>query len=237
MQRLEGPTLWAIAFIASGLIGASVVLGVTLHNFSLEVGANLGVALGTIALAFFTWESVRKTNAVIASEDRRHQQGFAPLLVAQDVPGSGSVRITLANLGMGMARNIAVYVIGTHSGSNFKQGVVPMTNWEPIAGGVREGLFSVIPQPPIALSKLQDAPLEETLGPGNKQYDRFIAKQVFLAYEDMFGNHYSTTYDDFETDKSFEWVQPDNLRATTEGGTPAKKQSAWPERRRRRWLP
>lgn len=87
---------------------------------------NLMVAVGTLALAFVTVWNVRQTNKVISSEERRHQQQYAPLITLQRIQylGQGSrynpqvssgANATLArNIGMGIAINVRIKLAFFH---------------------------------------------------------------------------------------------------------------------------
>jgi hypothetical protein len=81
-DRTSAASWWLAVPVVSGVVGAFVTFALV-RGISLEAFASILVATGTFALAYFTWRSVARTNDVIAGEDRRHQQGLAPLLIIE----------------------------------------------------------------------------------------------------------------------------------------------------------
>jgi hypothetical protein len=67
---------------------------------------NVLVALGTLALAGVTYWNVRQTNFVIAGEERRHQQQFAPLVELYRSQNA----IDYQNIGTGLALRIHIMI-------------------------------------------------------------------------------------------------------------------------------
>lgn len=79
-----------------------------------------------------TFWSVWETRLVIRGEDRRHQQGFAPLLTLADHTNSGAhyeQGFTLWNEGQGIALNVRFHARGRAAKAtyNFPPGARPAT--------------------------------------------------------------------------------------------------------------
>jgi hypothetical protein len=71
--------------------------------------AGLLVALTTLCLAVITWRSVALTKNVVSSEDRRHQQDYAPLIemTLNYDPQEGFIsNFVLENIGSGIALKV-----------------------------------------------------------------------------------------------------------------------------------
>lgn len=118
--------LGSLLFAVAVILGTVVTIAIEKLELHLDVVANLAVAAGTIGLAYFTWESVSSTKTVLAAEDRRHQVGFAPLVVCNDVRAVGvEVHADLQNVGTGMARNVAVYIPGVWFSNQLNMYVAP----------------------------------------------------------------------------------------------------------------
>ena len=165
--------------------------------------------LGTLALAFFTRESVRRTDDVIQGEERRHQQSFAPLIdcIGAEVVES-LVQVRLNNAGGGLALNLAIRVFGNWSSKEFRPQVSPLTPW-PDVEAEYSTLVSVVPlRHDYAVKKVTMSGASP-----EKHYTVFTALQVFMSYEDAFGNSYSSVYDDFSTGL-LNWKRPTALTNT-----------------------
>jgi hypothetical protein len=78
---------------------------------------NFWVAAGTLAMARTTWmslvktdESMAQTKNVLAAEERRHQQSFAPIieLTTNNDTDADFIKFNIQNIGKGVALNIAI---------------------------------------------------------------------------------------------------------------------------------
>lgn len=60
-------------------------------------------------------------------------------------------------------------------------------------------------------------------GSGEQIYNSFRPLQIFITYEDMFGNYYSTVYEGYQESREFIWEQPQDLKPPnqTENNGPA----------------
>ena len=233
------PTGRASAFLTvpvlSGVMGASVTFAL-IRGISLEAVASVLVAAGTFVLAYFTWQSVTRTNDVIAAEDRRHQQGLAPLLVieasaTQRTVGSGAeTGIRVTNIGYGLALNIVVTLQGTFWHDTFSTHEDTEENKLRFAGKFDPQGRSVIDgKNYLNVTERESEPFDRHVsisaveaGGGYFQHepdflDRVYSRPVALyrvglaKYEDMFGNPYVTQYLDEELDH-YDWHQPQHLR-------------------------
>lgn len=189
---------------------------------------NVAVAIGTLALAGVTWWNVRQTSAVIASEDRRHQQGFAPL-VELDEPGSAfDGAFSVRNIGYGLALNVSINIDGKLTFESPYEVEVPDEEADEIlrAGGVITNSGGKC----YKTLRKQDterfyvgyllSALKSDATPAPLSYDRIRElhywkpkieyDRVTLTYQDMFGNEYATIY---ETDslQYYSWQQPRHL--------------------------
>jgi hypothetical protein len=199
MQRFWPQVL--LFFIAC-VIGAAIVIAGR-YGISIDTVASLGVAAGTMALAYFTWESLTKTNEVIKGEDRRHQQGYAPALVVATLSGSAGAQweMSLQNKGLGPAKNIRVSFDGV---------------WFKVLGGQRLDTPLSEGEKYHALSFLK-ASREEygtfVFGQPSDDKQGVVLSSILIGYEDMFGNEYWTHYPKGIAEfQRFEWIPPDNLK-------------------------
>lgn len=184
MARPSSVALAIVAFMIA------LFLSATAHgHWKVGLGdlSSMWVAAGTLALAGMTWWSVSRTNAVISGEDRRHQQGFAPLLVLKTqserltLPQGASFpiqRTVIVNEGIGLALRVNVWyhtpkIHSTHA------------------------LGAVAPGAHIQINGLNQ---EESTSP------------VRLEYSDMFGNLYETYYEKGADHNKYEWKQPRHLK-------------------------
>ena len=185
--------LLLLTLLGSSLIGAAIARAVFDRGLTPEVTANLGVAVGTLALALITFVSVLKTNDVIGGEDRRHQIGFAPYVVIQVRRVEGkqlSARaysapekyLVLYNQGFGIATDIVVEIENVDDVNT----AIPSRD----LGVKDECIFRVPADPPSGTA-------------------------VLISYDDMFGNAYSTRYASVRRWDDFVWERPSTLRPYT----------------------
>ena len=222
----------AIALL-SGVVGAAATFGLV-KGLSLESLASILVAAGTFVLAYFTWQSVARTGDVIAGEDRRHQQGLAPLLTVQakdrpDPLGASFTGFRVSNIGYGLAFNIEVNLDAVMDYDELVTVADTDENKEQFAGKFDPANRSVMDlksylnvtqhkskriNRDIVISAMEAKGFyfqieDEFDGAYN---NRHVVYNVALAsYQDMFGNHYATKYLDKELDR-YEWQQPRHLR-------------------------
>lgn len=221
---------FVMGYVVGGVVGIAVTL-YTYKTLKIETIANLGVAIGTIALAYFTWQSVRKTSDVITGEERRHQQGFIPIIrIPPDITSDGTKQkfyCTVRNVGQGGAFNVRFAVEGSG-----RLEVRHRDQPAPVQGAVFT--HEVAKQFDIKFNLLFEAPL---VAAGQDQIHAYsqkitelsnlaecgllitfsrLANPIYTAasvkYDDMFGNEYEIRYSDFQ-DQVFELIQPTNLRA------------------------
>jgi heme exporter protein D len=183
---------------------------------------NAFVAIGTLALAVVTVVSLFQTRAVISGEDRRQQQGFAPLLTLGDHFNSNEEYqpgYTLYNIGKGVALQISVRVTGEATTTTYD--LPPGATFFPTEEE-RKAFFKQ--REVTKTTEVDDSYDCSALTDGGST---FFVQQFFvdsfpiitniqyskcsILYSDMFGNHYSTVYDDDRLGK-YRWIQPKNLR-------------------------
>lgn len=119
-QTVPDRILIRFFFALFAAITSAVVLVLPLTVATLEVKANIFVAVGTLALAVTTWWSVSETRAVIAAEERRHQQRLSPVCVLQEASSrlegiDLDVSLWVVNIGTGPAMwvNLRLIPVGT----------------------------------------------------------------------------------------------------------------------------
>jgi hypothetical protein len=221
--------------VLSGAFGALFTFAL-LRGISLEAIASILVAAGTLGLAYFTWQSVARTSDVIAGEDRRHQQGLAPLLTieagaTQRRVGDGAeTGIRVSNIGYGLALNVVITLEGVLRYTAFRMFEATEANklrfagkFDPNTRSNKDGkswLNVEEPQSEIFIRHIAISALEAD---GSYfQHERDFFERVYNSpvalysvaeakYEDMFGNKYATKYLDEELDR-YEWEQPKHLR-------------------------
>lgn len=222
---------WVGLPLFSGAVGASATFGLV-RGLSLEALASILVAVGTFVLAYFTWQSISRTNDVIAGEDRRHQQSFAPLLVieaqaAQRPVGDGAeTGIRIYNIGYGLALNVGVVLRGTLSYSTTRQYDDTEENRQRFAGRFKGNAYT---GGGLSVAEEGSEPFHRHLlisaieaGSSYFQHEQVFFDHVYggpvvsygeavARYVDMFGNAYATKYADEELDR-YEWHQPKHLR-------------------------
>jgi hypothetical protein len=188
----------------------AVVVGIAVDfspGLSADGKVNVWVAVGTVALAFITWLSLSQTRDVLAAEDRRHQQGFAPLLVLERLRVDGDrVHADVRNQGLGLAIRVAVTIDG-HLTSTLLVNAPPAGALQPlpmvgISGATRTHEISVV-------AKACAAGLWFAVP---ATYDGVELNRVRIEYADMFGNGYATTYGAFSSNvNEMTWTPPDHL--------------------------
>lgn len=228
-------TQWFLVVVGSGAIGACFTFAL-LRGISLEAFGSILVAAGTLALAYFTWRSVARTGDVIAGEDRRHQQGLAPLLVieanaTQRPVGDGAeTGIRISNIGYGLALNIEVKLEGILHYSAFRTFEDTEENKERFAGKFDPAARSVIDgKNHLNVTERESQTFDRNISISALeasgyyfQHEReffdlvysspvVLYKTAMATYEDMFGNTYVTKYVDEELGR-YEWRQPRHLR-------------------------
>jgi hypothetical protein len=206
------------------------------RGLSIEAAANVLVALGTFALAYFTYQSIRRTSDVISGEDRRQQQSLAPLLeleqyaVEQFKPPDPKTRygFRISNIGFGLALNVELVISGRLQINENE--AVPITDQNRMdrrysglstqIGGDQGPCFLV---PHKVAAPYEASATISAIAPNGStfQEDSAIANSwdyrddaVFkcvISYEDMFGNPYKTAYLDPKL-ISYTWEQPEHFR-------------------------
>ena len=243
MEHRDG--YWGLLFWGV-LIGASAfLLSKKLWFDSIAPGdkalfwTNLAVAVGTLTLAAVTYWNVTQTNRVIAGEDRRHQQQFAPLIVLYDYtePDKMGNRygFGISNIGLGLAIDIVVAIRAT---LYFETPVMKFLSPEDLerlkAEAVSKGggwsYQSSGDKPFVWEQRSESEPIAPTYScsalniSGGVTYfsnteveskiqfhGRLEYSSVGCTYTDMFGNAYRTVYNANDLD-SYEWVRPKHLK-------------------------
>lgn len=230
MRAFLGMALATAAFGAAGTYAL-------LSGISLEAFASVLVAVGTFALAFYTWKSVSRTGQVIAGEDRRHQQSLAPLVLiypsaVQEHPsGLGAVNgYRIHNIGYGLALNVQAEVVGALTQDHYERyedtpenlarydGYYDPANRSNIGDktfinvGTRptRRIFRELAVSAIAPSASLFYP-DEDLAQAVSLHPAAVYELGRIRYQDMFGNDYATEYLDASLD-TYKWVQPTHLR-------------------------
>ena len=166
------------------------------------------VAYGTLALAVVTVASVLETQTVIRGEDRRHQQGFAPLLLLKFDKKDGAFKFIVSNVGLGIALKVLVLVTGefepTQHISAGTGGVFQERPNIEIPDGSRTHHLGALPmggEAPVWVPGWQT------------DYGKINVTDARLEYSDMFGNEYVTAYRSCTRDPNdFRWERPAALR-------------------------
>ncbi len=189
-------------------VAIALVLTVGAGGMDAGTKANIWVAIGTLALAFITWWSLSQTKAVIAAEDRRHQQAFAPLLLlTPPVLSNGRFRSNVYNGGYGLALRVLVMIEGEFSSTE-------LVNMPPT--------MALQNLPTIAMREdgkvhhigvvAKDERPEMSFPQPDTRYSIVLLTRVEIEYADMFGNEYKTTYRTFTLNPNdFKWTQPAHL--------------------------
>lgn len=176
-----------------------------------EVFSNAWVAVGTIALALVTAWSVYRTNDVIRGEDRRHMTGFYPVVFATkvaNVPGKAEWGLHLVNEGAAVAVSGTFTAEGEYKSDVWKQGNTALGTLDPQPLKV-DGNFALVPLRRNSTDEGKPALAESPPA----QYTKYILKRLILKYQDIFGNTYTTEYDDFHNKPdSFTWAPPERLK-------------------------
>lgn len=174
--------------------------------------ANALVALGTLALAATTAWQASLTRSVLRGEDRRHQQGFIPIVEMRIFLESGAVptlAVRFTNVGKGPALNVIAVLSGTISNVRFsyipaagdREGEYPPgeTAFIPVSGSA---YLALLPDPAageqygrtVLFEKaLFDAPRPVQFLEGAVSLDG-----ISLSYRDLFDNEYETVYTDWK---------------------------------------
>lgn len=182
---------------------------------------NLGVAAGTLALAFVTWWNVRQTSLVLSAEDRRMQQRFSPYLTArfntvtseEEPDAYNIVGFRITNSGYGIARDVHVCVEAIAANYNSEK---PLSQRIESAKPYLEGHW--------VLETTYDVIAEKTTVPASTSHSTYknreyttpdyattLVVEARIRYVDMFGNRYETVYVDWDRRES-RWITPEHLR-------------------------
>jgi hypothetical protein len=218
-------------FVASAIGGSTIVLAVYAKAVSVEALANIAVAVGTFVLAFFTWRSTDETSQIIAADERRHQQGFVPIVrvLAAVYVDAGVQRLFVhgVNCGAGAALDISFHFTGEALLLFNYQGKQPVLGLSGISEK-QEKITVPIDDDfdlPLLASGDENLPMFSTkrVGP---LYDMvqsnaiityagiqsFHCESAVLNYTDLFGNAYRLEYTDF-ANMQFNFVIPERLKA------------------------
>jgi len=189
--------------------------------WDVSVIASVWVAGGTLALAVVTWWNVYQTKAVVAGEDRRHQQSFLPIVEYMFFDTSevqnGFIHLVASNIGSGPALDIRARLQGS---ATIRFGVPTQTGiedqdhnyafdqlkFERSAGAphISPNDSFVVTAADFHLTRYARG----TLLPGT-----ISVTSAEISYADVFGNRYKTIYDDFRSRK-YHLEQPENLRVS-----------------------
>jgi hypothetical protein len=190
VKSLPPPDVWDEGWNRAGTLASAIV--------ALFTGA---LAWSTRNLSIKTSELAREQGDLMRSEDKRHQQGYAPLLRPKGFEVEGNTFIlTVENVGIGMAKNISLNMVIDWQSRN--------QSYAPIMDAILTHNLSVIPAPPYDISTLRvpmaDFPLN---------YDHTSPpKRIHFKYEDMFGNPYESINDEPQKTTNFQWIWPEKLR-------------------------
>jgi hypothetical protein len=196
----------------AGLIMLAFLLGVAITTVALftrltpEAQASIWVAIGTLALAFTTYQAITQTGKVIAAEDRRHMQQFFPYLVVKGVEyKDGALFLKIENEGIGLATTALIWCGPCKMRSEeFQSGIVPLTLYRDIA--VKEIVVQYAGIPGGKTRLVRVVPLQP-------HYNKIELRELTIQYWDMFGNRYQTGWADLTKDlEDYDWEQPERLR-------------------------
>jgi hypothetical protein len=153
---------------------------------------NLGVAVGTLALAGITAWNALVTRAIIGAEDRRHQQSLAPIVnLWPHITPSGTCILNVVNMGPGPAINADIECIASFYEGRQERLHTIRYRWNVLSAS--QGNHQRIP---VDLHDLEGRPKIVSV------------PSMHIRYHDMFGN----VYDSHRTDKTFSWMPPERLR-------------------------
>jgi hypothetical protein len=204
MSLTSNARKWSVIAIPPVTCAAIQVAMNQFTSWSPEAKASVWVAIGTLALAAVTAWSVYQTRSIIGAEDRRHQQGFAPLLVFDGHHiVAGNLFYLIKNVGMGMAIGVMVRTEGTFYSSEFQRGIIPMTPYpeRPYEGETSHALI------------VKDDIGDIIIHPMPPDYGGTRPGSIEITYYDMFDNRYLTRYPDvLHMPTSYDWIQPVSLR-------------------------
>jgi hypothetical protein len=180
---------WTTVAVAAVLVSAIVAVG-RIPCLDASTKANIWVAVGTLGLALITWASLNQTRTVIAAEDRRHQQGYAPLLLLTPTElVGGHFNAAVYNAGQGLAIKVLVVLEGRFSTTQLvntppTMALMPMPD-RPIPESSTIHHIGVVPTGANAgISFPQEG----------AEYATASLMRVRIEYADMFGNEYVTIY-------------------------------------------
>jgi hypothetical protein len=196
----------------AGLIILAVLLCVAIIGVALftkltpEAQASIWVAIGTLALAFTTYQSITQTSKIIAAEDRRHMQQFFPYLLVKGIEyKDNALFLKIENEGIGLATTALIWCGACKMRSGeFQSGIAPLTFYPDVAVTEINAQYAGIPGGKTRLVRM--VPLQ-------RHYDKIELREVTIQYWDMFGNRYETGWADLTKDlEDYDWEQPERLR-------------------------
>src|ERR1700687_3223842 len=206
------------------LLGALVILAMIsipvmryLLQWDVGVVASVWVAIGTLALAGATWWNVSQTKAVVAGEDRRHQQSFVPIVEVMwcdfSDATSGNVSIHSRNIGKGPALDIRATFKGSMTVSfgilgsaedenhNYRFDTLVFEKSASTPDTSSDGIVALTAKD-FNLTRYARA---------NPAHNTLAITSAEIAYVDLFGNPYKTIYDDFSA-RRYHLEQPSYLK-------------------------
>ena len=213
-RRAQNWALISSALIAFIVVFASVVFAATKHIWFDGIlpdnkalfWTNVAVATGTLALAAVTVVSVLQTRALIGGEDRRHQQGFYPLVeFAEERTKSLAHGIHFHNLGKAVARRIHLecggYWIEDFYSEIERDGSPVMS----VTSQQKHRFKEQYNVPALMEGKDIFVPMTRYMANTfitSTHYDR-----ATIQYQDIFGNPYETVYESSDLSR-YDWIQP-----------------------------
>jgi hypothetical protein len=202
-------TWWRLILVAVGSLVVVAVIS-TYPCFDASTKANIWVAIGTLVLAGTTVSSLHQTRLIVAADERRHQQSFAPMLVLENVRNEEErVAADISNRGLGLAKKVLVLF---ERGSEFRsagasiagpRGPTQMPSVLPIPDSSGNAFHHI-----SVIAKDGRTGLRVPQPPG---WMLFVGR-VRIEYSDMFGNEYVTLYRAYTDDiNDMIWEQPQQL--------------------------
>jgi hypothetical protein len=175
----------------------------------IEARINFWVAVGTIALALVTTFSLFVTNAVVSAEDRRHQQGLAPVVTLSAIRGyyNDDVRnprtlegFAVSNVGLGPALLVTIEATLETAPSPFNESSSErfVAHVSALPSGANQNVIN------------ETWRFDEDEPPPYPRLEGLCYMNVQLSYTDIFGNSYKTIYLD-EHLSQYHWDPPNSL--------------------------
>lgn len=163
---------------------------------------NFWVAFGTIALATATVFSVLETQAILSQEDIRHQESYARIVTLElheNYPYIDGFYVRNGGLGPAVRLKLEYKAIKDVYAPPL-MGVETRNGSEPVSAQIN--LDDVIKAPGSRTIRI-GAPIHK---------DRISFTTAKISYLDVFGNEYSTVYEDFASGK-FKWAPIHKIRS------------------------